>query len=84
MTTNWREQLFELMDTPLARNEGRRDRMYHFITTLLEKHREEYVEKYENYIKYLKKIHSMELDALSLKSLKEFIIWKDNRIKSNK
>ena len=36
-------------------------------------------EKYTKDINFLKKLHSMELDALSLKSLEDFMKWSDDR-----
>ena len=36
-------------------------------------------ERYTKDINFLKKLHSMELDALSLKSLEDFMKWADNR-----
>jgi len=36
-------------------------------------------ERYTEDINFLKKLHSMELDALSLKRLEDFMEWADNR-----
>ena len=45
------------------------------ITQALAEERERYTED----INFLKKLHSMELDALSLKSLEDFMKWADDR-----
>lgn len=40
------------------------------------------VEKAEEDLKLLKKVHKIELDAIALKSLEEFIKWSENRKQS--
>jgi len=46
-----------------------------FLTTKISQAQQEMMKKYTEDINFLKKIHSGELDALSLKSLEGFMKW---------
>lgn len=46
-----------------------------YFLSIIEQKVKEKLESVEN----IKKIHEMELDAISLKSLEEFMVWSDNR-----
>ncbi len=56
MTTNWKEEFYQFMETlPKRVGETPKDLLLDFITTLLEKQREEYVEMIEK-LKHLERV----------------------------
>lgn len=50
-----------------------------YVISIIEYKIKEKLEEVEKEIKYLEKTHQIELDSISLKSLKEFISWSYNR-----
>jgi len=56
-----------------------RDKIRAFLATKITQAVAEERERYTEDINFLKKLHSMELDALSLKRLEDFMEWADNR-----
>ena len=77
-----KEVIIEQIDICLSGQDPR-----YQLGSYVEKLREEIInqalaedrERYTKDINFLKKLHSMELDALSLKSLEDFMKWADNR-----